>query len=252
MDSSWNRRDQTLNPIGVPILDPDDNYRPCQTPIATPNAIATPWISVKTEEETSNDLEQGQREYYYACNFPDPATLTAQLIGPGGPPQRLDVRHYLPIKPNIFQVTIGQPQGVVVWNAICDKPLPSDVPYTLIMEDRQGGRAELKFKLKSTTRQRILAIPQAGSPGTTFQVYYCGYIAKANENIEIDLFYDITTKPGVTPTAVHATSWNVFINQDGQGKQSLPSLSTDPIGRYLLRAHDPNRGIDVVWLLPGR
>jgi LysM repeat protein len=261
VDSKWNKRDQTLNPISVAVALPGGPYRPCRHP--TPTTYGLPRISSIRAEVSPlptpdrYNLEQGEREYYYACGFPDPATLTARIIGPNGP-QPLDVQLYLPLREENYQVMNDEPQGVVVFNAICEKPLSSEVSYTLVMEDRQGGYAEHKFQVKPASIERILTIPQAGPAGTTFQVYYCGYTSQANQYIEIHLFYDTTDKP---PTdflttypiyPIHATSWTVFINKDGEGKQDLPSLSTDPSGRYFIRDRPEFGAEDVVRLLPNR
>lgn len=272
VDSNWNKRDETLNPISIALGNPGGVHLPCQspkssqtkTPTPTPDPLSppptpTPWISVSTDilppSSVQYDLEQGQREYYYACNFPDPATLTARIIGPEGS-YPLNLQLYLPLEPFRFGMRIGQPQGVVAFNAVCDSPLSSEVNYTLVIEDRQGGYAEQPFKVKPSTIRWILTVPQAGPPGTDFQVYYCGFTGQTDQYIDSHLFYDTTDKPpppNSSTNAIHATSWIVFIDKDGQGKFNLPSLPGDPTGRYIIRDRlTTDRAEDIVWMLPNR
>src|SRR5689334_21136859 len=82
-----------------------------------------------------------QRAYALACDFPDPAALTASISGPAVT-QSLDVLSAIPMP----GFDMGSAQRGVVWNATCD--LLTEQMYTLTIEDGQGNRAQTVFTLK--------------------------------------------------------------------------------------------------------
>jgi len=222
-DSPFSERAGALDALVLAPGGPNDpNFVPC----AKKKGFA--WISVETESGESNDLQHGQWAYYFACEFSDPATLTARMTGPVGA-QPFDVLLYVP-NPDL---QMGKAQGVVAWSATCDLPIGL---YTLTIQDDQGKSAQLTFNLSVTDIQRILPVPRAALAGTTFQVYYCGYTP--NTTVEIDLYYLAARLSDGELELRHADSWSVTIGA-GWAKQQLPSSPDDAGILYLLQDRDP-------------
>ncbi len=218
----------------------------------------TPWISVETETldedtcqdrspEGARDLQHGQRAFYFACEFPDPAALTATMTGPNGAQTLDDVLSYLP-NPDL---NMGQAQRVVIWNATCDPSAsPSVGPYTLTLDDGHGHQASLAFTLAPTLFQRILTVPQVAAAWTTFQVYYCGYGAQAGQGVTIDRYYEASRRPDGGYVFRYADSWTVTINANGWVTGSLTLSPNNARGTYLLRDRPQAlKGWDQIWLV---
>jgi LysM repeat protein len=216
----------------------DPLYEPC----ATEKGFA--WISVVTENQPGdnrNDVKHGWRVHYFACEFGDPDTLTASMTGPGGT-QPLVVE---PV-PSYLDPQEGRLQGRVTWNVACN--LTTGL-YTLTIENDSVESAQLTFTLTTTNVPRILVAPQVGPPGTDFQVYYCGYEAYAEKEIDIDFFYKTGEQPDGKSEFSRATSWTVPINAEGWGRKELRSRSDDPEGVYAVRSRTVIQGADIVWLI---
>jgi LysM repeat protein len=202
----------------------------------------SPWIDVVIIGNHPTDtLELGERVYYFACEFPDPGSLTARLSGPWGT-EDLDMLYYPP--------TPDQPmhkaQAVAVWNATCD--LPVETTYTLTMEDEKGNQAPPhRFTLKNMDTKRILAVPQTVTAGRAFQIYYCGYQADAGKSVTIDLYYGAAHGPKGKYDFHHATSWQVLIGPAGWTTERLMSSTDDRLTAYLLRLRD-KESYDFIWL----
>jgi hypothetical protein len=240
--SSFSCSDSSLPPLVIAPGGPNDpGFKPCSV------TKGFPWISVETEKLRSNDLQQGQRAYYFACEFPDPTRLTAQMSGPGGV-QTLTV---LSAVPNL-DLQMHQAQRVVVWNATCDLQT-GDNAYTLTISDGSERQAQLTFSLKPSLFQRILTTPyQSGPAGTTFQIYYCGYRAQAGQEVTIDFYYGIKhTNEQEGYDFHHIDSWNILINANGWAMQPLQSVSGDLARPYLLNDREIRfKGYDFLWLVP--
>ncbi len=217
----------------------DPLYEPCA---AEKNK---PWISVITEDlpgDDRNDLKHGWRAHYFACEFADPETLTATMTGPGGA-RPFDVEA---VSPDLDPQD-GRLQGRVTWGATCDLLTGT---YTLTIESEIEEQAHLTFTLDTASFPRILAVPQTGPPGTLFQVYYCGYDAFAEKEIDIDFWYKTGELPDGKSEFSRATSWTVSINADGWGQKELRSQPDDPVGVYGVRGRRPEiQGTDFVWLI---
>jgi len=199
---------------------------------------------VETEKLGINDLQRGQRAYYFACEFSDPSTITAQLIGPGGT-QTLSVLTTIP-NPDLQMNTA---QRVIPWSATCDLPLGS---YLLDVKDRNGNQSQLTFNLAETVFQRILTVPQSGPAGTTFHVYYCGYSAQANQDVAVDLYYGVKrTDSQGGYDFFQIDSWSILINANGWAVQTLQSSSGDSTRPYLINdRNEALKGYDLLWLSP--
>jgi hypothetical protein len=213
-----------------------------------------PWISVETEknlatpEPMRNDLEQGQRAYYFACEFPDKDHLSAEITSPDGYIEPLPVLTAIPNP----ELQMHNAQKVVVWNAARDLKTDNDT-YTLTMQDDSGNKAQLTFFLRPPAFQRILTVPyQSGPAGTTFWVYYCGYGARAGQNIIVDFYYGVTSAdPNGWYDFYHTETWDVFIDSSGCVMKPLTSLAGDPIRIYLIKDREPAlKGSDYIWLTP--
>jgi len=214
----------------------DPGFNPCAS------TKGFPWISVETENQGSNDLQLGQRAYYFACEFSDPNTITAEMSGPSDT-QSLSILSAIP-NPDL-QMHLAQ--RVITWNATCDLPVGS---YTLDIKDGNGNQSQLIFNLTETLFQRILTIPQSGPAGTAFQIYYCGYPAEANQEVLVDFYYGVkrTDQQGGYDF-YHIYSWNILINANGWATQTLSSFPGDPTRAYLIDDRDGAlKGYDFMWL----
>jgi LysM repeat protein len=233
--------------VRISAESPDEpKFIPCQT------QKGHPWIHFRIplenkggDDDLPTDLEHGQRVYYFACEFPDPSTLTARMTGPDNSMQRLDMSVYLPDP----ELQMSRAQKVAIWSATCDLPIG---PYTLTVQDGLGNQRQLEFNLKdATTRQRILTVPGAGSPATTFKVYYCGYQAQANQKVEIDLCYAAKrlSEGGYEYVCDHHGF--VTITADGWAWQKLVLPPGGLYAGYLLLDHEEVlKGLDKIWLVP--
>jgi hypothetical protein len=236
-----------LPPLNLPAGGPNNpDFKPCSA------TKGFPWISVETENnpdtpnKKKNDLEQGQRAYYFACEFPDAANLMAEMNGPGcaqTPPT------VLPTIPNL-DLQMHNAQAVVVWNATCDLQ-PGENVYTLKMWDGTGSQAQLAFSLQTTRFQRILATPyQSGPASTIFQLYYCGYAV--GTEVVVDFYYGVKRSDlqgGYD--FFHTESWNVLIDSSSCVVKSLTSLPGDPTRIYLINDREAAlKGFDYIWLTP--
>jgi len=200
-----------------------------------------PWISFEGESLGSMTLQQGQRGYFFACEFPDPDALSIQFNGPAGDVLALESLAYLP-NPDL---QFGQAQRVVVVNATCD--LPTGL-YTLTLDSDLTSPVSLAVNLSAPDRQRILAAPQSGAPGDAFQVYYCGY--EANSRVVVDIYYQTERRPDGSYVLAQAASWPLRIGSDGWAVQPLNSAADDPAGAYALRDQAEDlTGSDLIWLL---
>jgi len=236
-----------LPSLNLPAGGPNNpEFQPCKS------TKGHPWISVETENNPDkgnrkkNDVEQGQRSYYFPCEFPanNLDKLTAQMNGPDG----VEPLPILSVIPNP-DLQMQKEKRVVVWNAIQNVKSDAD-PYTLTISDGQGHDAHLSFSLHPTSRQRILAVPyQSGPAGTTFQINYCGY--EPGEVI-VDFYYGMkNADPQKGYDFFHSDTWNVAIDSTGCVVKSLISVPGDPARIYLINDREPAlTGSDYIWLTP--
>ncbi len=280
-ESPFSRRGNLLAFTQQPVLPnaPDPCSEPPKGHMAGEPWIFASLISINNEHQ----LERGQRVYYFACNFTDPIVtpqptpqsinLTATMIWPNGKKQTLDVQYYLPPTVPPFELGVmGNAVGVFTWYAICNLPLGQ---YSLVIKDNiQNRSAQINFELKKAEFGRILPVPEAGSAGTTFYVFYCDY--EPNTRVTVDLFYQAARLIYATPTprptpepqcpsipcsvALHdpdiswkqADRWEVFINSDGWASHTLPSSKGDLGVAYLLKGDSDQDGYSdyekVIWL----
>lgn len=216
----------------------DPTFVPCA------RAGADPSISDETEVGASRDLQLGQRAYYFACNFTDPSTLTAEMSGPGGV-QVLDVFSDVP-NPDL---QMGAAQRVVPWSAVCNLQTGA---YTLTLRDSTGDAAALSFMLNETDRERIVSVPQTGPAGASFTVHYCGYGTHINQVVEIDFYFEVSQDAEGRREFRRSTStWTVTIDANGSASSTIRTQGGDPVRAYLIRDREAVlKGFDLIWLIP--
>jgi LysM repeat protein len=226
---------------------PAPNY-PGYTPCESQGGGATaPWISTPTEVRPGNDrhdLELGWRSYYFACAFRSPDTLTATMTDPKGAKTVLRVLELEELL--IPGLNTGTALRAVIWNARCHLDIG---PYVLTLDDGNDA-VEHRFNVRESDYQEILAIPRAGTPGTRFEIYYCGYKGSAGEEVQIDLYYEAGQRPDGRLDFEHAAEWTVAINDDGWAWEEITSLPTDPARIYRIRDRVAAlKGTDTIWLV---
>jgi hypothetical protein len=189
-------------------------------------------------------VEVGERRYFFACDFPSsPASAAVALSD--GVSQTLDLLHALP-NPDL---QIGSAQEVAEWLAL---PIYATGIYTLTVIDTSGNQAALPFRVDPPSRERILTVPEAGPPGTTFQVYYIYFDLRTSQMFE---FYG-EDEASATPLhhLSHRASWQIAIDQalggggsKGWAQAALPSASTDDRKAYAI-SYNNNAAYVLFWL----
>jgi hypothetical protein len=133
----------------------------------------------------------------------------------------------------------GPAQKVVIFSATCDLETG---PYVLRLDDRHDDVVVMDIEVGRARYPSILAVPRAGPPGTTFEIYYCGYQESAGREIEVDLYYAEKDESGERSSFVHSKTWIVPINEEGWGREELPSRETDPTLSFLILDRTPELG----------
>jgi hypothetical protein len=192
------------------------------------------------DDPQRHDRRVGERAYYFACDFPDPTSLTASMTGPSGA-QPLELLDHMP-NPDL---KFGQAQRLVVWSAICDLP-PG--PYTLTIADGQNNQAQHSFALNATNKEQILTVPEVSEAGKRFEIYYCGY--QPDQEIQVDFYFEVARDPNGGYFFWHSASWDVQIGPQGWTTEALWSLPGDPARSYLLLDHELiQKGSDQIWIV---
>jgi LysM repeat protein len=219
----------TISPGG-----PNQDLIPCT------ETVSPPWISYYGRANAPLTYEIGQHVFFFACQFQQPETLSAEVSGPGGK-ITLEVLESIP---NPF-LEMEPAQRVFAFDAICTLP-PGK--YTLTVRAAASESAQVTFFLADPTVERILVVPQSTEAGGAFDIWYCGYGDVAREKILVDFFYE-TVRQGKESQYTHYTDWFVEINSSGWATQELASSAGDQARGYLIMDHDPGlKGEDYFWL----
>lgn len=259
----------TLKEGNIPafILRPPDpnaseerRYLHCQ-PSIDPQAIPRPKLDAFPNGPLNNTevshLDLGQRRYFFLCNIPaDLATVT--ITRSDGITRQLEIWPPAAVPGRVLSYS-HQATGFVEWPAL---PFHPTGPYTLTVTDGSGTSFLPQSPTFIVTRpltlaSYILPIPAAGSPGTSFLIYYVNF--DRGETLDFSLHY--IDKPPQQPDdydqlqLTHQThSWPIPINEPlngssgkGWGVSSLSSSATDLQGTYVISS--TNRDIyQPIWL----
>jgi LysM repeat protein len=187
------------------------NRKPC-----TPQQ-GGPWIDAvghKSEIDPARPrvLELGERSYFFACEFPARVT-TAVITMSNGTSQLLTLADSV-LHPALDSG--GNP--FVAWAAKPTQPLGT---YELSFVG--GPDVEpFTFEVRAPTREHILAVPVADSPGRGFEMYYVNF--KLNDIAQIDFYEEDQPSAEITHTLSFRRSALVQIDQTFP----QPELSNSP------------------------
>ena len=241
----------STTPACSPFSCPDSSLLAFTLPGGSPNE-GNPCLAgeVKVEDwpqaRTIGARERGESVYFFACGFTDPASITVELRGPQGvafptPQPSQNVPDYQGT-PDIPFINLG---------ITCDMP---DGLYSVTFTDSQGMQKEAAFTLDEPSFKRILAIPPFGPPGTTFDIYYCGFTptVQGQEGEEITFHYALDRREQEDQSIDYdwavSTRWPIIVNENGWTTTTLPSLPNDPIGSYLF-LDETQIGFRQIWLV---
>jgi len=189
----------------------------------------------------------GEQTYFFACDFANPAQLTARITGLG---TTIDLKVLdVSLLPNRDLLNNSMSaQKVIPWYPICDLPEGS---YTITLSDGANQSSSLTLDLKKPRLPKIMVRPQAIRGGEPFDIFYCGYSKVANKAVQFDLFYMTGVNPDGRRAFTHLRSWSVFINSDGWAKQEQSAPLETPENTYYIRDNDRALdGLDYFWVIP--
>jgi LysM repeat protein len=224
----------------------------------SPNQGFIPCSENKSGVWISSDkltVEQGLRAYFYACNFPQNATLTVEVSGPvGAPPPPVHITDTIP-NPDIQSKAIElnwdfDKFKVVTFFAVCNLPLG---PYTITVKDDQSPPAQYSFDViaPDPILQYILPVPQAGTAGTRFDVWFCNYRDYAGKKVLMDLFYEFSYLGGQNHHFGAYVQTFVQMNNAGWSMIQLQSKPGDIARAYYILDHDSHlNGENFIWITP--
>ena len=202
-------------------------------------------------DTTTKIMEIGERRYIYVCL--DNA-VEARLTNDNGLDEIVKLEANIPdpdLKPGNMK-------------AVIDRPILPDQPtgiYTMTVSFSDREPLPFRFRVDPATEERILVIPPADEPGSTFQIYYVFF--DHMQTLNVRLYYeDGPLVDGVRTTTDRKNgAWKVTINQllpgnnNGKGWAHLPlsSVETDPTGVYAIALEgqdDCDEGIacSLIWL----
>ncbi len=171
-----------IGDLPVPAGAPDDpaNRKPCG------HTEAKPWIDPigrksETDPTRPRVLELGERAYFFACEFPAGIT-TAIITMSNGLPQTVTLESSV-LDPDLNKlVGDGPPLPLVAWAALPTHPLGR---YALSIVGVPNVEP-FEFDVRAPTREHILAVPVADSPGRVFQMYYVNF--NLNDVAQIEFY----------------------------------------------------------------
>ena len=189
------------------------------------------WIDFKilSDDQPDRDtISSGSDDTLFACGFPKDARLQARFTQAGNPHSLklpiYPVAHIPAIYPAAPTPYPTDPyQGVVVFPATCD--LPSG-DYTLTVTDLNTNQtATTTIAVGDPIDDKaVLVTPQYTTPGSSFDVYVCGY--DLGETVKLD-FYRQKGQPEIDPVTGTATYIYASFNRiDVTMDQCNPTMSS--------------------------
>jgi hypothetical protein len=174
---------------------------------------------------------------------PDP--ISALLNRPDGQSQSLTLRTAIP-NPDL---QLGSATAVIDWPAL---PFEPTGIYSVTVMAGGGISVSLPFLVEVPTEEKILVVPQAGTPGTLFQVYYVNF--DMNSTATIDLYGEDNPVIGGYHEMSQRSIWTVMIDRPlagspgkGWAQATLASQATDVPAAYSV-TYDNKRVFDLFWL----
>lgn len=219
---------------GTLVLDPggpnNASFVPCEF-------VTEPRIEFDTGVEI---VELGQRRYFYVC-MNDP--VTAVVTGEDGSSKSVPLLSTLP-NPDLKS---GNAQAFIDWPAL---PMEPTTVHTMTVTSGDGTAIDFLFLVQNPTKERILAVPPAGPPGTVFQVYYVNF--ELGSTATIDFYGEDEPSVGAVHEMSQRSSWTVSIdkplaNNGGWTQKPLVSEETDLPGAYSI-TFDGQRIFNLFWL----
>jgi LysM repeat protein len=192
--------------------------------------------------------EVGIQTYFFACGFTDPTQLVAQLTGPDGVSQNLDVLdiNRMPDRDQLDRSKAAQ--KVIPWYPVCNLP---DGDYTLRLSSGSQVAPPLTLRVGQPKLQNIMVRPQSFKKGDKFDVFYCGYSRVAGQKVKVNLYQLTRTDPDGKRNFDHFRSWEVEINKDGWAQQEQTAPENTLANTYFIR-DDPGdlEGFNLFWVIP--
>jgi len=157
---------------------------------------------------TINPISQGDRTFFYACNFTVSGGVIAQAIPDDGSAP-------INLKTYPFHPALNLDRGLA--QAVIDFPVTPDTKvetYTIHVSVGTQSATPIPIEVvpSDVNQSWILPVPLVGSPGDTFQVYYVNYPVATN--ITSILFS--AEPPGVRPSytdMIPRLSWTFPITE---------------------------------------
>lgn len=219
--SAFSCSNSSLPPVAIAPGGPNESgFNPCES--IGPQRV-----------ETSQPLivELGEQRYFFACDFPS-APTSASVILSDGSVQPVAVLDPATVDRDLI---INRAQAVIGWAAL---PTHPNGVYTVTIADSNGDQAQLEFLVKPPTKKHILVVPHAGTPGTTFQVYYVNF--DLNMAVTFDFYgEDQPTIVRGLHTLSYRGQWTILITEPlpgssdkGWAQAPLVSAPTDLRAAY--------------------
>lgn len=233
--SSFSCSDSGLPPLVLAAGGPNDPaFNPCEFP------RSEAWV----DSPAPYVMEMGERRYFFACDFPS-TPASASVVLSDGSIQGIPVLGSIP-NPDL---RTGNAMAVVGWPALPNQPVGI---YTITISTADGIQAQLQFQVNPPSVEHILTVPDAGLPGTIFDVYYVNF--EINTSPTFTFYGEEQMGIGGDHTLSYLGTWQVAINQPlqsspgkGWGQQSLISAVTDRVAAYSI-TYDNWRIFNLFWL----
>jgi hypothetical protein len=181
----------------------------------------------------TDEIEIGQRLYVYVCEFPEGLPLTALTakVEQADTNFSQDVT-VLPVPANPDEdEEKNDAQAVVEWPALPGQPIGH---YVLSVATSGDEKIEITqgFDVKAPGSPHVLIVPEVGSPGKIFEVYYVFF--ELNTALDVALYGEDTPVEKQNHFVTGRDSTTVVIDQElpystgkGWAKQSLESSPDD-------------------------
>lgn len=136
--------------------------QPCQQ-----QDVVQPYLELWVGILQRSEVELGERAYFFICNLLEKPT-SAIVTWPNSQVQGTDLFGVVLSDPASEPET---PKNAAVWPALPFYPIGA---YTMTVTSPSTLIPSFPFTVTLPTTRHILAVPPAGFPGDTFQVYYVG------------------------------------------------------------------------------
>jgi LysM repeat protein len=202
-----------------------------------------PWIDIPPIATAAYSI--GTHAYFYACNFPGPSDLKAEISGPSP----ISTVYLVKDVPYPGWKKIKDDERLVVLDLI-----PCNIEqgaYTLRVFDDQGHEDEVTIQIAPDPRNKLLVTPNYGDASQSYSVYLCGLPGEQVQEVELGIFYlsDEKDQHGDPLYKPFSTLKGIKVAEDGSIPYSI-QFPAQPLYNYAIRQitgslRDPK---DYVWL----